>query len=42
MLNQTTNTRFSKHRKDNASEAAIAELGDYEPSDVEDDDFSAP
>ena len=40
MLNQTTNTRFSKHRKENASEQAIAALADYEPSDVEDEDFT--
>ena len=42
MLNQTTNTRFSKHRKENASEQAIAALADYEPSDVEDEDFAQP
>ena len=40
MLNQTTNTRFSKHRKENASEAAIAQLAEYEPSS-EEDDFGA-
>jgi len=42
MLNQTTNTRFSKHRKENASEQAIAALADYEPSEAEDDDFDQP
>ena len=42
MLNQTTNTRFSKHRKENQSEAAIAALAEYEPSDCDDDDFMNP
>ena len=40
MLNQTTNTRFAKHRKENASEEKIAELADYSASDAEDDDYS--
>jgi len=42
MLNQTTNTRFTKHRKENASEQAIAALAEYEPSDIDDDDFTTP
>ena len=40
MLNQTTNTRFSKHRKENASAYALAQLADYEPSDCEEDDLA--
>ena len=43
MMNQTTNTRFSKHRKENASEAAIAQLAEYDDmSDVsENDEYGA-
>lgn len=43
MLNQTTNTRFSKIRKENATENAIAQMQDFEASEAdEDDDYSAP
>ena len=41
MLNQTTNTRYSKHRKANASEQAIAQLAEYELSEEEDEDESS-
>ena len=37
MLNQTTNTRFSKYPKKNQTEQAIAQLAEYEASDAEDD-----
>lgn len=33
MLNETTNTRFSRHRKSNVSEEAIARLADFETSE---------
>lgn len=36
-MNQTTNTRFSKHPKKNQTEQAIAHLADYEASDIDDD-----
>ena len=36
-MNQTTNTRFSKHPKKNQTEQAIAQLAEWEPSDAEDD-----
>ena len=36
-MNQTTNTRFSKHPKKNATEQAIAQLAECEASDAEDD-----
>lgn len=36
-MNQTTNTRFTKNPKKNQTEQAIAQLAEYEPSDVEDE-----
>ena len=42
MLNQTTNTRFSKHRKESASDAAIAALAELDNSENEDEDYMMP
>ena len=39
MTNQTTNTRFSRHRKENQTEQAISALEDFVPSDTDDEDF---
>ena len=42
IMNQTTNTRFSKVHKSNLNEQAIKAMEEFEESEEEDDDFMVP